>query len=106
MNAAGNKSTDSKAAIELPAPVINSVTGALDDLSCTMERLSALHWSNHSDLNDALSALPEGHAKESVYRYWMIFTTVGEKIDEVERIVVALTEAAYRQSSQSKGGVQ
>jgi len=83
---------------------VTSVTGALDNLSCSLERLLALHRSNHSDFGEAIENLPEGGLKDRLYQYWMIDTTIGEKLAEAERVTVATCTLANNEDFARRGG--
>ncbi|MDO7843434.1 hypothetical protein [Sphingomonas immobilis] len=83
-------------AIVHSVPTINSVTGALDDIGCSIERLDALFKSNTADFGEFLEddAIPEG-VRNRLYNAWMIYILAGEKLDELSAVIGATTEKAY-----------
>jgi hypothetical protein len=84
-------------AIEIRKPIINDLPGALDDTGCLVERLRALLDSNVADLNELIvenAALPEA-LKFNAYTVWMIFLTIGEKLEEVHHLIDAMNDKAH-----------
>ena len=84
-----------------PDPEFRNLPSALDDLSCMMERLGALHRSNTSDLHEVAtseSATASAWLLARLNEIWMISTIVGEKVAEAERVIAVATEAAYQSS--------
>lgn len=76
---------------------VSSVTGALDELCCAAERLRALLDSNIADMHELVvqaNDLPESMEKRTT-DIWMIFILAGEKLAELEDLIIAVTSKAY-----------
>lgn len=75
---------------------VNSVTGALDDLTCRMERLRALFGSATDELHELATSgrLPEG-VYPQLYSNVLILVTAGEKLREVDQLAAAILDKAY-----------
>lgn len=88
-------------AIERAAPTINSVTGALDDATCLFERLRVLFSSALGEMHELATSMPSagGNVPASIvgrfYDNWLICEVVGEKLAELEAIVVAINDKAH-----------
>lgn len=76
-------------AIEWPAPIINDPAAALDDATCSAERLRIL-------LADAVWEFGEeliSHDSKRLNALFCIFRVVEEKAEEMERLLLAINEA-------------
>jgi hypothetical protein len=81
--------------VDWPKPIINNPRAAMDDISCRLERLKALFWSNTCDMQETLidpGLMPPDQASIA-HRIWMLFTTTGEKLEEIETLFAAVHEA-------------
>lgn len=88
-------------AIQAGKPTINSVTGALNDTECLIERLRVLLGSATAELHEVSAELPlgggaiAGASVRRLYDNWLVFEIVGEKLAELEAIVSAINEKAH-----------
>lgn len=83
--------------IEWPSPTVNCVRSALDDASCRIERLRALYRSNLQDMHEHLVTPPDDMPKryaDLICSIWMIFELADEKLEEVDKLIAAITSAA------------
>jgi hypothetical protein len=87
--------------IERPAPIINSVTGALDSVTCATERLRVLYASALGELHELSVNFPDDGAANPrqfghrLYEAWLIFETAGGLLAQLDRDIAAITEKAY-----------
>jgi len=92
-----------KPSIEWPTPQINDGHGALEDVSCLIERLLALMKHNIDEMQEAVINRPVADEFQAswINNVWMIFRLADEKLQEVDTIVTAIVEAglAPRRSS-------
>lgn len=84
--------------IERPKLIVNSVTGALDALSCSAERLRVLLNSNIQDLNDLVTSESAAPIADRLSDVFCIFLVAAEKLDELEEVIAATTTKAYADS--------
>lgn len=94
-----------EAAFVWPAPTVTNIPRALDDTSCSVERLTALFKSNTSDFQELIEAghLKEGWPSDRAYAIWMIYVLAGEKLAEIDAMISALTGAAHAQPATAIG---
>ena len=84
-------------AIVRSSPVVYHVPGALDDLECRIERLIALARRNGHDL-DCLVEESDGAFGDRLSTISLVNLIVGEKIDEIQGLVAAITVCAYKEA--------
>jgi hypothetical protein len=87
--------------LERPTPIINSVTGALDNVTCAIERLRVLFNDALGELHDLSVASPvNGGTVNAAFSSrlsdnWLIFEVVSGLLVDVEAIVGAINEKAH-----------
>lgn len=91
----GNSGATYKPSIEAQPPIINDTHGALEDVSCLIERLRALMNQNIDEMQEAVIDRPVADEFQAkwINDVWMIFRLAAEKLEEIETIVSAIVEA-------------
>lgn len=88
-------------AVQWASITVNSVTGALDEASCRMERLRCLFQSALHELHELAVELPSrggtisASTASRIFDNWMLLVVAGEKLEELEQLVTATTSKAY-----------